>query len=197
MRHGVCAALSAELLCAHRALKGQGSLESWIYDDPQWDVTYTTKKGQQVNSLIISKMFSMQRQQNHQQVLNYGFDTLHSSLLLSFSPSLRLCHIFWNKYVCLWKWKYQMTFSCLSLPLPRFSFLCFLLKIEPPPNHQWSAAAGPVGTGFGKRVPEMSLINSLRRREQGRRRERWWWGKENERDRGMGWLNNDREMERV
>lgn len=26
-----------------------------------------------------------------------------------------------------------MTFSRLSLPLPRFSFLCFLLKIESPP----------------------------------------------------------------
>lgn len=47
----------------------------------------------------------------------------------------------------------------------RFSSFCFLLKIEPP-NHQRSAAAGPVGTGFGKRVPEMSLINSLRRGEQ-------------------------------
>lgn len=29
-----------------------------------------------------------------------------------------------------------------------------------------AAAAAPVGTGFGKRVPEMSLINSLRRKEQ-------------------------------
>lgn len=28
-----------------------------------------------------------------------------------------------------------------------------------------------MGTGFGKRVPEMSLINSLRRREQGM--EKW------------------------
>ena len=56
----------------------------------------------------------------------------------------------------------------LSLPASLcFSSFCCLLKIEPP-NHQWSAAAGPVGTGFGKRVPEMSLINSLRRGEQER-----------------------------
>lgn len=27
-------------------------------------------------------------------------------------------------------------------------------------------AAAPVGTGFGERVPERSLINSLRRRER-------------------------------
>lgn len=90
----------------------------------------------------------------------------------------------------------------LSLSL-HFSSFCCLLKIEPP-NHQRSAAAGPVGAGFGKRVPEMSLINSLRRREQGRGRwRRWglggggWRGKERVRDRGREWVNNDREMERV
>lgn len=63
----------------------------------------------------------------------------------------------------------------LSLRLAlHFSSFCCLLKIDPPPpNH---SATGPVGTGFGKRVPEMSLINSLRRRAQGREemwRRRW------------------------
>lgn len=79
-----------------------------------------------------------------------------------------------------------MTFSCLFFSLC-FSSFCCPLKIESP-NHQRSAVAKPLGTDFSKRVPEMSLINSLRRRAHGR--VRWW---ESER----GWTNNDREMERV
>lgn len=104
---------------------------------------------------------------------------------------------------------YQMTFSHLSLPLPYFSFLCFLLKIEPASpnpsrptpflpasNHQQSAAvaavaAAPVGTSFGKRAPEMSLINSLRRR--GQRRRRGGGGGRKREGQKLGWLNNDRE----
>jgi len=44
-----------------------------------------------------------------------------------------------------------------------------------------------VGTGFGKRVIEMSLINSLRGIEQGRKR--WWMrgrGREREGDMRLG-----------
>lgn len=89
------------------------------------------------------------------------------------------------------KWKYQMTFSCLSSSLC-FSTFCCLLKIELP-NHQRSSATGPVGTGFSKRVPEMSLINSLR----GREREMLWGvrKRKRERNRGRGWVNNDRDGE--
>lgn len=74
-------------------------------------------------------------------------------------------------------------------------------RFLPASNHQRSAAAAvtvtvvaaaaalaPVGSGFGKRVPAMSLINSLRRR--GQRKEEEW--RENERDRSSGWLNNDK-----
>lgn len=54
-----------------------------------------------------------------------------------------------------------------------------------------------MGTGFGKRVPEMSLINSLRGRERGGRGGGGGILRRRERDRGGGWLSNDGEMERL
>lgn len=85
-----------------------------------------------------------------------------------------------------------------------FSSFCCFLKIEIPPlthttttpttNHQQSAAAGPVGTGFGKRVPEMSLINSFRgRAREGVVGDEGFWGEERGTEAGGGgWVMTKR-----
>lgn len=105
---------------------------------------------------------------NHQiQLLDFCFILQSLPFSLLFSPSFSFTH----PAMDMLKVKVPNDLQ-LSLSLPPslcFSSFCCLLKIDPPPpNHQRSAAAGPVGTGFGKGVPEMSLINSLRRRERGR-----------------------------
>lgn len=85
----------------------------------------------------------------------------------------------------LMKAKHRMTFSCPSLShAPLLHFLLFSKNRDTPAttNHQQSAAVGPVGTGFGKRVPEMGLINSLRGREQGRD----GWGRRNSEEKRQG-----------
>lgn len=60
-----------------------------------------------------------------------------------------------------------------------------------------------MGTGFGKRVPEMSLINSLRRGRESKGGRGWGGGiprrRERERERGTeaGVGGDDGEMERL